>query len=160
MNIPGWYGLGSALTWLREREGDRGLDRLADLYRRWPFVTSILDNAELSLAKTDLSVAASYAALASGDDARRIWRRIEAEFGQTVELLLRVSGRSRLLDGSPTIQRSVALRTPYVDSLSELQVRLLGRLRRTPESDPEHGRLLQLVQETVNGVAAGLQNTG
>src|SRR5439155_1699779 len=67
---------------------------------------------------------------------------------------------ARLLDRTPTIQRSVALRNPYVDSLSELQVRLLGRLRATPPDDPAHARLLQLVQLTINGVAAGLQNTG
>jgi len=160
LNLPGWYGLGSALASMRERAGDPGLARLAELYRRWPFVASVLDNAELSLAKADMSVARRYAGLADGPEAERIWSRIEAEYELTVELLLRVTGRSRLLDDSPAIQRSVALRNPYVDSLSELQVRLLSRLRATPRDDPAHGRLLQLVQLTVNGVAAGLQNTG
>jgi phosphoenolpyruvate carboxylase len=160
LNLPGWYGLGSALASMRERAGKTGLDRLAELYRRWSFVASVLDNAELSLAKADMSVARRYASLAAGRDAERIWARIEAEYERTVELLLRVTGRSRLLDDVPAIQRSVALRNPYVDSLSELQVRLLSRLRATPPDDPAHGRLLQLVQLTVNGVAAGLQNTG
>ena len=160
LNLPGWFGLGSALADLREREGTPGLERLGDLYRRWPFVTSVLDNAELSLAKTDLAVARRYASLADGPDARRIWSRVEAEYAVTLELLLSVTGRARLLDRTPTIQRSVALRNPYVDSLSELQVRLLGRLRATPPDDPAHARLLQLVQLTINGVAAGLQNTG
>ena len=160
LNLPGWFGLGSALADLREREGTPGLERLGDLYRRWPFVTSVLDNAELSLAKTDLAVARRYASLADGPDARRIWSRVEAEYAVTLELLLSVTGRARLLDRTPTIQRSVALRNPYVDSLSELQVRLLGRLRATPPDDPAHARLLQLVQLTINGVAGGLQNTG
>jgi len=160
LNLPGWYGLGSALASVRERSGGAGLDRLTELYRRWSFVASVLDNAELSLAKADMSVARRYASLAGGLDAERIWDRIEAEYERTVELLLRVTGRSRLLDDVPAIQRSVALRNPYVDSLSELQVRLLSRLRATPPDDPTHGRLLQLVQLTVNGVAAGLQNTG
>jgi len=160
LNLPGWYGLGSALASMRDSAGEGGLDRLADLYRRWPFVASVLDNAELSLAKADMSVAGRYASLASGPDAERIWARIEEEYDLTVDLVLRVTGRSRLLDDVPAIQRSVALRNPYVDSLSELQVRLLSRLRATSADDPTHGRLLQLVQLTVNGVAAGLQNTG
>src|SRR5207249_11466601 len=78
LNLPGWFGLGSALVDLRERAGASGLERLADLYRRWPFVTSVLDNAELSLAKTDLAVARRYASLADGPDARRIWSPVEA----------------------------------------------------------------------------------
>ena len=160
LNLPGWYGLGSAMQWLLERDGRAGLERLTDLYRSWPFVTTILDNAELSLAKTDLEIGRRYAALAEGEDASRIWGQIEAEFERATDLVLRVTGRARLLDGSPSLQRSVALRNPYVDSLSELQVRLLGRLRATPESDPDHGRLVALVQLTINGVAAGLQNTG
>ena len=68
--------------------------------------------------------------------------------------------RDRLLDDAPVLQRSIALRNPYVDSLSELQVRLLGRLRSLDPDDPERGTVLRLVQLTVNGVAAGLQNTG
>jgi phosphoenolpyruvate carboxylase len=75
-------------------------------------------------------------------------------------MLLRVVRRDRLLDGSPVLQRAVALRTPYVDALSELQVRLLADLRRRAPDDPERERLLRLVQLTVNGVAAGLQSTG
>jgi phosphoenolpyruvate carboxylase len=77
-----------------------------------------------------------------------------------VALLLRVTGRGALLDGQPALQRSIALRNPYIDSLSELQVRLLRRLRTLPVEDPERERLLRLVQLTVNGVAAGLQGTG
>ena len=75
-------------------------------------------------------------------------------------LLLTVTRRERLLDGAPVLQRSIGLRNPYVDSLSELQVRLLARLRSTAPDDPDRGRVLRLVQLTVNGVAAGLQNTG
>ncbi len=85
---------------------------------------------------------------------------IEDEYHRTVALLLRVTGRDRLLDGLPVLQRAIALRNPYVDALSELQVRLLARLRSMPPEDPDRGRLLRLVQLSVNGVAAGLQNTG
>jgi phosphoenolpyruvate carboxylase len=93
-----------------------------------------------------------------GDDRR--WDAIETEYRRTVALLGRVTGRERLLDGAPVLQRAVALRNPYVDSLSELQVRLLARLRGLPVGDPKRDRVLRLVQLTVNGVAAGLQSTG
>jgi phosphoenolpyruvate carboxylase len=160
INLPGWFGLGSALEAYGTAHGDAGLEAIARLARDWPFLSSLLDNAEMSLAKADMGVARLYAALATspGDDRR--WEAIEAEYRRTVALLSRVTGRERLLDGSPVLQRSVALRNPYVDSLSELQVRLLGRLRAMPPGDPERDRVLRLVQLTINGVAAGLQSTG
>ncbi|MFL5675962.1 MAG: phosphoenolpyruvate carboxylase [Chloroflexota bacterium] len=160
INLPGWFGLGSALEAYRAAHGDAGLDGIARLARDWSFLSSLLDNAEMSLAKADMGVARLYAALARGDGDDRRWHLIETEYRRTVGLLARVTGRERLLDGSPVLQRSVALRNPYVDSLSELQVRLLGRLRALPPGDPERERVLRLVQLTVNGVAAGLQSTG
>jgi phosphoenolpyruvate carboxylase len=160
INLPGWYGLGSALEAYRDVHGEVGLDTIARLARDWPFLSSLLDNAEMSLAKADMGVARLYAALATGPGDDRRWDAIETEFRRTVTLIARVTGRQRLLDGAPVLQRSVALRNPYVDSLSELQVRLLARLRRMPPDDSERERVLRLVQLTVNGVAAGLQNTG
>ena len=136
------------------------MDALARLARDWPFLSSLLDNAEMSLAKADMGVARLYAALATGPGDDRRWDAIETEYRRSVALLGRVTGRARLLDGSPVLQRSVALRNPYVDSLSELQVRLLARLRALAPDDPERQRVLRLVQLTVNGVAAGLQSTG
>ncbi len=160
INLPGWYGLGAALEAFRAVHGDDGLARIGRLYRSWPFLASLLDNAEMILAKADMGVARRYASLATGPDAARRWAAIEAEYHRTVGLLLRVTGRDHLLDGAPVLQRSIALRNPYVDALSELQVRLLARLRARPPDDPERGRVLRLVQLSVNGVAAGLQNTG
>jgi phosphoenolpyruvate carboxylase len=160
INLPGWYGLGSALEAYRAAHDEAGLDEIARLATAWPFLSSLLDNAEMSLAKADMGVARLYAALATGDGDDRRWAAIESEYRRTVSLIGRVTGRERLLDGAPVLQRSVALRNPYVDSLSELQVRLLARLRALPPDDPERGRVLRLVQLTVNGVAAGLQSTG
>ena len=91
------------------------------------------------LAKADMGVARRYASLVTGPDGERRWAAIEAEYHRTVALLLRVTGRDRLLDGAPVLQRSIALRNPYVDALSELQVRLLARLRAMPLDDPERG---------------------
>ncbi len=159
--VPGWFGLGAALETFRERHGEAGLRDLRTMYAGWPFFTTTLDNAELVLAKVDLGVAASYAALAgSVPAADRIWRTIRSEYERSVSALLAVTGRSRLLDGSPVLQRSIELRNPYVEPLSEVQLRLLSRLRATESGDPERERLLRVVRLTVNGVAAGLQGTG
>jgi phosphoenolpyruvate carboxylase len=159
LGLPGWFGLGSALETYRRRHGAAGLEALGRLYRDWPFFETMLDNAELVLARSDLTVAAEYASLSAHPAAPRIWARIADEHRLTVELLLRVTGRAHLLDGLPAIQRSIALRTPYADSLSELQVRLLRQLRGTP-GGAERERLLRFVHLTVNGVAAALQGTG
>ncbi len=160
INLPGWYGLGTALEAYGARHGEAGLDAVARLGRDWPFLRSLFDNAEMSLAKADMGVARLYAALATGEGDDRRWATIESEFHRTVAMLRRVTGRDRLLDDSPVLQRSIALRNPYVDSLSELQVRLLARLRALPPDHRDRPRVLRLVQLTVNGVAAGLQSTG
>jgi phosphoenolpyruvate carboxylase len=160
LNLPGWYGLGSALEAYRAAHGEAGLDELGTLYKAWPLFEAVLDNAEMTLAKADIGVARIYAGLAHGPEAGRIWETIEAEHERTVRLLLRVTRREHLLDGLPVLQRSIELRNPYVDSLSELQVRLLARLRALAPDDPARGELLRLVQLTINGIAAGLRNTG
>ncbi len=157
IDLPGWFGLGSALEEHHRFHGPAAITQLARLYARWPFLASLVDNAELSLARADLGVARQYAALATGGD--RFWAAIEEEYVRTVGWVGRLTGRERLLDHDPELRRRLGLRDPYVDSLSEMQVTLLGRLRRTPDG-PERDRLLRLVQLTVNGIAAGLQRTG
>jgi phosphoenolpyruvate carboxylase len=113
------------------------------------------------LAKADMGVGRRYASLVGVAEGDRRWATIEAEFGRTVRWLLRVTGRERLLDGAPVLQRSISLRNPYVDALSEVQVRLLRRLRALPPDDVDGRAMhLRLVQLSVNGIAAGLQNTG
>ncbi len=160
INLPGWYGLGSALDSYGAAHGEAGTREIARLYRSWPFLASVIDNAEMILAKADMGIGRRYASLARGEDADRRWAAIEAEYHRTVTWLLRVTGRDRLLDGAPVLQRSIGLRNPYVDALSEVQVRLLRRLRALPPDDPARATHLRLVQLSVNGVAAGLQNTG
>jgi phosphoenolpyruvate carboxylase len=159
-NLPGWYGIGSAIDAYEAANGDAGRQRLRDAYADWPFFATLIDTAEMSLAKADLSVAARYARLATGPEARRIWTRIESEFESTQTAILRITGRERLLDAMPVLQRSIELRNPYVDSLSELQVRLLAQLRALPAASPERATVERLLQLTVSGVAAGVQNTG
>ena len=159
-NLPGWYGLGTALEAFTGRGGREAVDHLATLYRRWPFFASILDNAELSLAKADLGIFRRSADLASGPSATAIRATIEAEYARSVRLLLLVTGRDRLLAGHATLARAIELRNPYVDALSALQVELLGRLRDPAVTAAEAASLRAVIGATINGIAAGLQNTG
>ena len=108
------------------------------------------------LAKSDLGIAARYAALA-GEVGERLFPRIEAEHRLVVDLMLRLKGAEGLLEGDPTLRRSIRLRNPYVDPMSELQVDLLRRWRRTDRKDEE---LYRALLATAHGIAEGLQNTG
>lgn len=159
-NLPGWYGLGTALEAVTTRGGRDAVGQLAAMYRRWPFFASLLDNAELSLAKADLGTFRRYADLADGPDAATIRGMIEAEHARSVRLLLLVTGQDRLLAGHPTLARSIELRNPYLDALSAVQVELLGRLRDPSLAPREAAALRAVIGATINGVAAGLQNTG
>ena len=160
IDIPGWYGLGSAIESYVDVHGPSGEAELVRLHRSWPFFASLLDNAELSLARADIGVARQYASLADGEAHARRWEAIEAEHRRTVAWIGRLTNRVHLLADDPELRRRIQLRDPYVDSLSALQVTLLRRLRATPPDSPERVRLLRLVQLTVNGIAAGLQATG
>jgi phosphoenolpyruvate carboxylase len=150
VNLPGWFGLGSGLAEVAGRPG--GLARLQEMHDSWPFFTSLLENAELSLAKADRSIAELYLEL-GGDP--EIAERIRSEFALTTDLVLAVTGHEVLLAGKPVLHRAVELRNPYVDALSFLQVRFLRELRDV--GDPRAERPVHL---TISGVAAGLQNTG
>jgi phosphoenolpyruvate carboxylase len=159
-NLPGWFGLGTALEAATARGGREVVEHLEALYQRWPFFTSVIDNAELSLAKADLRTFRRYADLAPGAEAVAIRGMIEAEYARSVRMLLMITGGDRLLAGHPTLARSTELRNPYIDALSAIQVELLGRLR-APDTDPsEATRIRAAIGATINGIAAGLQNTG
>ena len=157
VNLPGWFGLGSGLAAI-EADPD-GTDVLRRAYREWPLFGVLLDNAEMSLAKTDRPIAARYLALGGRDDLTGL---VLAEYDLTKRLVLAVTGHDRLLADRPVLSRAVALRDPYVDALSYLQLRALAALRAPAEQgeDDTRERLERLLLLTVNGVAAGLQNTG
>jgi phosphoenolpyruvate carboxylase len=160
VNLPGWYGLGTALEAVTDRGGREVLDQLSLLYRSWPFFASVLDNAELSLAKADLGTFRRYADLVPGPEAVAIRALIDAEYTRSVRLLLLIAGRDRLLAGHPALARTIELRNPYIDALSAVQVELLGRLRAPDLSASEATAIRAVVGATINGVAAGLQGTG
>ena len=154
VNLPGWYGLGTGLAAVED------LSVLERAYREWPMFASLLDNAEMSLAKTDRTIAERYLALGGRPE---LTARVLEEYDLTRRLVLRVTGHSRLLENRTVLSRAVDLRNPYVDALSHLQLRALEALRgeeadSLSEQDQQH--LERLLLLSVNGVAAGLQNTG
>ncbi|MGH8867856.1 MAG: phosphoenolpyruvate carboxylase [Actinomycetes bacterium] len=149
-NLPGWYGLGSGLA-----AGDES--ELREAYEAWPLFRVMLENAEMSLAKTDRRIAARYLALGGRQD---LTDRVLAEYDRTTARVLAVTGHERLLEDRPVLSRAVELRDPYVDALSHLQLRALEALRSDDAEPSERERLQQLLLLTLNGVAAGLQNTG
>lgn len=155
VNLPGWYGLGSGLEAAISKSG---IDELRAAYREWPLFASLLDNVEMSLAKTDRDIAARYLALGGRDD---FVEQVLAEYDRTRRLALDVTGHSRLLENRRVLSRAVQLRDPYVDALSHLQLRALSALRSGDAlTEEERERLSTLLLLSVNGVAAGLQNTG
>lgn len=156
-NLPGWYGLGTALT-----SPHASPSTLHEMYENWPFFRALLDNAEMSLLKADLGIAALYSALVLDRAlAESIFARIRAEYDRTREAILAVTGHDELMDADPVIQRSIQLRNPYVDPLNYIQIEVLRRLRALPDPEgPEAGRLREVIVLTINGVAAGLRNTG
>ena len=151
--LPGWYGVGSGLAAAVERYGEGPLKEMFD---NWMFLRAMLEDLEMVLAKCDLGIARRYAELA-GSTARPYAGLIEAEYGQTVELVLRLKGADQLLANDPTLSRTIRLRNPYVDPMSLLQVDLLRRWREGDRQDEELFRALLL---SINGIAHGLQNTG
>ncbi|MEV0591837.1 phosphoenolpyruvate carboxylase [Nonomuraea cavernae] len=151
VNLPGWYGLGTGLASVGS------MDELRAAYREWPLFNALLDNAEMSLAKTDRSIAERYLALGGRPD---FARQVLEEYDRTRSLVLEVTGHARLLANRKVLSRAVQLRDPYVDALSHLQLRALRALRTGNPSEHERDRLSTLLLLSVNGVAAGLQNTG
>src|ERR1700682_5020564 len=131
------------------------------MYEHWMFFRSLVDNLQMVLAKADMRIARQYAALVSDERERdRLFSIIEAEFQRALDAVLQITGRASLLERHPERSASLRLRDPYSDPMSYFQVRLLRELRRLPVDDPRRAAHLQAVLRTINGIAAGLQNTG
>ncbi|MDA0190555.1 MAG: phosphoenolpyruvate carboxylase, partial [Proteobacteria bacterium] len=154
--LPGWYGFGSAVAaWLEENPD--GLATLRQMHRRWPFFRTLLSNMDMVLAKADLAIASRYADLVSDAALREtVFGRIRAEFERTRGFLLAIEEQDELLADNPLLRRSIRNRFPYMDPLNHLQIELLRR-HRAGESDDRIRRGIPL---TINGVAAGLRNSG
>jgi len=155
--LPGWYGLGAALGEFLE-QGPENLETLREMYRQWPFWRTLVDNTQMILAKADMTIARLYADLVDDADlADRVYGRIAAEHARAADATCRIAGRAELLEQMPILRRSIEGRNPYVDPLSFIQLALLRRLR---AGEGPREETLTAVLESINGVAAGLKNTG
>jgi len=152
--IPGWYGVGTAL----EQVGSGDQARvIGEMSASWPFFRTFIANVEMTLAKTDMNIAWRYVSALVDPDLHAIYEDIRAEHDLAVRKVLEVTGQRKLLDSNRTLQRTLAVRDAYIDPLSYLQVSLLERKRKGGGEQAQLGRALLL---TVNGIAAGLKNTG
>jgi phosphoenolpyruvate carboxylase len=155
--IPAWYAAGTGLSSFAEK-GEQQLEVLQEMYEKWPFFRSTIDNLQMALMKADIPTAKEYTSLVEDETiAKRIFENIVKEYQKTKEILLIITGDQELLDHKPNIQESVYRRNPYVDPLNFLQVELMKQLR---EEDEPNEELLTEVLLTISGIAAGLRNTG
>ncbi len=154
--LPAWFGVGTALETFTDR-GDNAIALLRTMMRRFPFFFDMVRNVEMALAKVDLPLARHYAALVNDANLRdRVFALIEEEFCRTRSMILHVTEQQKLLETNPDLARSLQLRTPYIDPMSLIQIELLRRKRAGDASVA----LDQVLAATINGIAAGLRNTG
>jgi phosphoenolpyruvate carboxylase len=162
--VSAWYGIGSALERYIHGRGEHGLSELKEMYEEWPFFKSLIDNAQVSLAKTDLYIAGQYASLVKENVlGAAIHERIADEYRRTSERVLQVSSQKALLDSSPVLKESIRLRNPYVDPLNYIQVRFLEESREADtgaDVAAKRQKIDELLLLTVNGIAFGMKSTG
>jgi len=155
--LPAWYAAGTGLTGFAAKS-EQNLPILQDMYEKWPFFRSTIDNLQMALMKADITTAREYLSLVEDQNmAERIFTNILEEYERTKEILLRITGDNELLDHTPNIKESVFRRNPYVDPLNFLQVELIKELRSQGGSNED---LLIEVLLTISGISAGLRNTG
>ena len=157
VGLPGWYGLGAALD--EPLADEDGAAELRAMYAEWPFFRTLVDNAQLSLRQADLTIARRYATLAE-DAQRPIVETIIEEHQRTERVILAITGQSELLDNEAWLQRSIRRRNPYIDPLNFLQVELIRRLREATLDEADDVQLRHAILLSLNGIAAGLRNTG
>ena len=162
--LPGWCGFGSAVqSFLGKNEAERKerLTVLRRMHKQWPFFRTLMSNLDMVIAKSDLAIAARYAELVEDKKlGKRIFKAIEAEWERTNEALTLITGETRRLASNPSLARSIEHRFPYLDPLNHLQVELMRRHRQRVEGNPQNERVQRGIHISINGVAAGLRNTG
>jgi phosphoenolpyruvate carboxylase len=164
LTLPGWYGFGSAVQSFVKSGGAKGQTQrkelLRKMFKQWPFFSTLLSNMDMVLAKSDLALATRYAELVEDKKLRKkVFEAIEAEWHRTAEALTLITGDKQRLAHNEALQRSVRHRFPYIDPLHHLQVELVQR-HRTGELDQEDEKVRRGIHLSINGIAAGLRNTG
>jgi phosphoenolpyruvate carboxylase len=155
--LPGWYGFGSAVNAWLEKQPDTGLALLQEMYREWPFFQALLSNMDMVLAKSNIAIASRYAKLVEDEGLRNaIFPRLRHEWEDSIRQLLAIMQQESLLDGNPLLARSIRNRFPYLDPLNHLQIELLKR-HRSGDGDEQ---VVQGIHLSINGIAAGLRNSG
>jgi phosphoenolpyruvate carboxylase len=160
--LPGWYGFGSAIdAFLGSGPRKQRMALLKRMHDEWPFFRTLLSNLDMVLAKTDFAIAARYAELVEDRKlGRRIFAAIEAEWRLTGDLLSAITGEKQRLASNPALARSIEHRFPYLDPLNHLQVELMRRYRAQREGEPGNESVKIGIHISINGIAAGLRNTG
>ena len=165
-NLPAWFGVGQALQAYAGGKGSQvkgdKLTILQEMYAQWPFFTTMIDNVQMALGKADLEIARLYAELVTDEALRdQVYGDIRTAFDQTVDWIKLVTNQQGILDNDPTLKRSIRLRNPYVDPLNFIQVNLLKQVRQMEDlTTDEAKQTLHALYITINGIAAGLKNTG
>jgi phosphoenolpyruvate carboxylase len=158
--LPAWYAAGSGLQSFYQNKPEN-MESLKVMYEEWSFFRSMIDNLQMALSKADLLISKEYGSLVKESKmAERIYNLIRDEYELTCSLILQMTGQQEILDNVPVIQESIRLRNPYVDPLSYMQVELLRELRALRDHNEDDTELLREVLLTINGIAAGLRNTG
>ncbi len=162
--ISAWYGMGHALSTFIESQGEKGLEELRQMYRQWPFFTSLINNLQISLAKTDLYIAQLYCEVVANEALRdRIHQAIAQEHERAVAAVLDITDSKELLDFHKVLKESIRLRNPYVDPLNYIQVRFMeekNKLGDSPAHDAKRAKIDEILLLTVNGIASGMKSTG
>lgn len=157
--IPSWYGVGHALAAFCQKPD--GLEVLRTMYKDWLFFNALIENVQLDVAKADMGIASLYADLVKEEHLReQIFADMQTEHARACKWICEIVQQEKLLDKMPVIQRSIERRNPYVDPLNFIQVNLLHQLRELTPDTPEYNAVLQTVLSTINGIAAGMKNTG
>jgi phosphoenolpyruvate carboxylase len=165
LTLPGWYGFGSAVQAFLNQNGPDGVDKqtalLQKMVKQWPFFSTLLSNMDMVLAKSDLALASRYAELVEDKKLRRqVFSAIEAEWQRTTEALALITGEAQRLVNNAALQRSINHRFPYIDPLHHLQVELVRRYRAGENQADRDEKVRRGIHISINGIAAGLRNTG
>ncbi|WP_243288124.1 phosphoenolpyruvate carboxylase [Geothrix terrae] len=159
--LPGWYGFGAAISAFEQKHGERGMALLREMHARWPTFRSLLSSMDMVLAKVDLGIASRYVGLVEDAKLRsEIFERLQKECETSIQALKAITGQGQLLEDNPTLRRSIQHRFPYIDPLNHLQVELLRRYRAGDQARDSDGLTVRSILLTINGIAAGLRNSG
>ena len=156
--ISGWYGFGSAIFESINKK-EISITELRKMYKDWRFFNSLINNIEMVLFKTDMIIGKEYTSLNNSSEVKKVFKMISDEYDKSVKAILSITEEKALLDHNKSLQRTLALRNPYIDPISFIQINLIKKYR-VAKNPNEKTELLNMLRSSVNGIAAGIRNTG